>query len=1536
MSAATKNANQAEDQAETGFTSLAALQYEHAQIQAEIRKKRDEGQPADGHQRTIEEVIALDAAIASRLNQLVHKAVLTGVKLDHPDDRQSAQGIINCWISRAVPAASTSATADNLIAEPEFDSLLADFDPTTLSEATAAVDRWLESNDAAEALARTIVLRLMRLRDDDKFEPVSATTSIYDDLGPPEAAREVVNKLAKLGIVRFTADDAGRRAIALCSFDLLHSWPRLQKWQAERREFRSLANAWSRTAEQGTAVTQTSYARFNSACERATLRIGDWLMQCALKVFVPLGLWSPSKDIFDDNRYEEAETYRDMNAIELKLVYQKRQLDRQELESRQARATVFAFAMIVSLVLLVVALYLLGVVNNARGIAVEQKAIADTQTAAALKAKENVEEEKEKAETARKQSELTVASLQFEKSAELPLTNQDRSGSLLFQTVALASFDETAMGRDPIQAERNQLRKSYLLGVGINHRQISALSALAYHPDGDPRTVAASSLNGEVALTVGAEESSEKSDCKLVARIWRRVADGTWQPEELTQPLDKKPVKLSAYLNFDGRVGAVVVQWDERVELYSLIIPTDQGSFQIDRAPEKFTGDGKLGDAKFSPEGNYFGIVMNNTENVDGSKSISKLKSKTTRNIVTVWNVKASKWETCGPEDGAVACIALSDEPARVAVVLGSETQTKTVCLEWTIGGALAPSRYDVETLLSDRPSTTDNREVTFATYGPKSSHLLFVARTQRGQTANCAWIFNTDKHTNVALSDSFGGAESSRITHAAFNPWGNRLATGGDDGKVTLWKVQGESDCWVPYYRRPAHSEQVFYTSFSSDGNQLVTASRDRTALVHNALSGELLYSPIRHSGSVTGAVFAADGREVVTVSTSAVYRWVLPALESRPQSFGIPVSGGIAKIVTCDALDSSASHFVLGGSEGNEKGWLGIWNFESAGAQKDLHFASPVQHISIAPQHSLICATMRSGAITVLNREAEIKWEQPTCEQAAVFTAFAKRGNDLYLAVLEREFQNVTAGVSSLRVFLIDPISGKGKLTELEFETCAASLSGLVVSPMGDYVAGYSSGIGPGWAAVWDLSTGKCERLLRDRGSAHREPILHAKFSATGLQLVTTSSDDSTIIWERKEGNWTPYLFENQEGDQIINHTADVLAADFATKGERVVTASSDGRAIVWEWNNRYEPIIQLKPESSQQGVTKVEFIDESTILTLTADGTLWLWYVDLDRRKSHLIGTHKHPQSVRHFCRTKNTGGTGVFSVGWNQIAQLPVAHQLWLGVIMTTEWRLEPFDEKSMSVDDVSALAKIAAAREIFQKQDPLRANPLSLVGVNSLWQKNRNSASGSPASEELISWHLSEATACECAIPPDWRGARWHWNKVIDLAAAHNSKADFFARRALVHSELQSWDESNRDFALAEKATAAVRNPSYLNTYGTTLYRANKFDEAIKQLESATKLRQQLYLDSDSKTYGDVLDLLFIAMANHRLWRDKSSQANRDASLTALESAISKIKQYETTPKNDQSGVAFMGPFWNRLEIDIIRREAENLISPTQE
>ena len=98
-------------------------------------------------------------------------------------------------------------------------------------------------------------------------------------------------------------------------------------------------------------------------------------------------------------------------------------------------------------------------------------------------------------------------------------------------------------------------------------------------------------------------------------------------------------------------------------------------------------------------------------------------------------------------------------------------------------------------------------------------------------------------------------------VTHATFNPSGDRIVTSSYDNTARIWDLSSGAETAV----LRGHNGPVERAEFSPDGRRIVTAARDGTARIWNAISGEELFV-LQPVGNFPMATFSPNGNRVLT----------------------------------------------------------------------------------------------------------------------------------------------------------------------------------------------------------------------------------------------------------------------------------------------------------------------------------------------------------------------------------------------------------------------------------------------------------------------------------------------------------------------------------------------------------------------------------------------------------------------------------------------------------------------------------------------
>lgn len=108
------------------------------------------------------------------------------------------------------------------------------------------------------------------------------------------------------------------------------------------------------------------------------------------------------------------------------------------------------------------------------------------------------------------------------------------------------------------------------------------------------------------------------------------------------------------------------------------------------------------------------------------------------------------------------------------------------------------------------------------------------------------------------------------------------------------------------------------------------------------------------------------------------------------------------------------------------------------------------------------------------------------------------------------------------------------------------------------------------------------------------HTKEITKAEFSPDGTKIVTASADKTAIIWDSQAGE---QLFT------LTGHTDTVTDAAFSPDGTKVVTSSADKTAIIWDIQTG-KPLRTLKGHTG--GVVSTDFAPDGQLLVTASDDT------------------------------------------------------------------------------------------------------------------------------------------------------------------------------------------------------------------------------------------------------------------------------------------------------------------------------------------
>jgi WD40 repeat protein/predicted Ser/Thr protein kinase len=669
--------------------------------------------------------------------------------------------------------------------------------------------------------------------------------------------------------------------------------------------------------------------------------------------------------------------------------------------------------------------------------------------------------------------------------------------------------------------------------VAFNHDGSRALSASADHTASIWNTETGALVAGPLKHDDVINDAAFRPDGAAVAtasadgtaRVWDAV---TGQP--LTEPM-RHPGPVSSVV-FDAEGGRIVtVGSDDQARIWPY---RDHGECVSLRHR------GRVRSAVFSPDGKQVLTASDdNTAQIwnavlgvgEGAalthprEVIQALYSPDGKWVLTIcgdgearlWPVGVAKptpTDLRNGHAGKIVCAAFNADGSQIAT--GSEDNSARV--------------WDTATARPVVPAMAHGSTVMSVAFSPDGQKL---ATASDDKTAR-VWVLDSVRPTLACVPLNHNGT----VTQATIHPKLAMLLTASTDGTARLWARTADRFRG----RVLPHERFVNRAVFSPDGQRVLTASNDHTAVIRDAASGQQVHvSAMRHDGPVLSAEFSSDGLWVVTAGADGKAR-VWDAQTGNPVTPWLEHRGPVR-----DAHFSHDGQWVVTASE---DGTAAVWEARTGARRSGFSHARSVLSARFSPDGKHVISTS-------VDRTAEV-WDAAT-GQRTLPHALA-HPEEVWDGAFSPDGKRLVTACDDGVARLWDAVRGEpvgqpmrhgSRVSEAKF----SSDSHWVVTASDDNTS-----------RVWDGATGQ----PRTPPLAHRGSVRHAEFGPTGTRVVTCSEDNTARIWDARTGEpLTPAL----------EHKVAVMWASISPDGTEVVTAGHDRTARIWSIGPDKRPLDELK---------------------------------------------------------------------------------------------------------------------------------------------------------------------------------------------------------------------------------------------------------------------------------------------------------------------------------------------------------------------
>ncbi len=304
---------------------------------------------------------------------------------------------------------------------------------------------------------------------------------------------------------------------------------------------------------------------------------------------------------------------------------------------------------------------------------------------------------------------------------------------------------------------------------------------------------------------------------------------------------------------------------------------------------------------------------------------------------------------------------------------------------------------------------------------------------------------------------------------------------------QYNLFKTPSQAKLFTLIKTLKGHTQPVWATAISANGQVLASGSQDRTIVVWNAFTGKLERTLKGHKDTVRSLAMSADGRILASGSGDTTIKlWNLPTGKL------IGTFSGHSSPVWSVAIAPDGKTLISACEDGS----INIWNLRT-GAAKTIESAhsSRIFTIALSPDGQTFATGSKDKTIKL--------WQLPT---GKLLRTINQHTDAVRTIAYSPDGRQLASGSWDTTIHLWNPQTGE-RLQTLTGHS--DRIVALVFSADGKQLA--SAGIDP-TIKLWDAESGK---LLR-KFSSHSDWVLSLAIVPGNNHLISSSKDKTIKIWQ------------------------------------------------------------------------------------------------------------------------------------------------------------------------------------------------------------------------------------------------------------------------------------------------------------------------------------------------------------------------------------------------------------------------------------